>query len=60
MPHSSSSSSVDETDYTRDLQIFLQDLSQISEREAVASEIQGEDYFGPEKPHRLSETHTAT
>ena len=34
----------------RELQNFLEDLSQVPEREVVVSEIEGEEYFGPEEP----------
>jgi hypothetical protein len=46
MPRSLSPSSIDEKDYQLELQNFLAELAQNPEREAVASEIEGEDYSG--------------
>ena len=53
MPRSSSPSSADDTDYSLELQTFLAELLQNPEREAVASEIEGEEYTGPKKAQQF-------
>ncbi len=53
MPRSSSPSSADDTDYPLELQNLLAELSQDLEREAVASEIEGEECSGSEKAQQF-------